>query len=132
MKWDDSLLVGIDKFDAQHKNFFHILDKLEGIEEPGKEAIAEAIDSLIRYVTEHFHEEESLMLSLGYPGYEEHMVEHHKLMEKAQRLYAEMDSGCPPAAAKLKRVLEDWIRDHIISVDQAYVPFFKEKGRAKL
>jgi len=128
LRWDESYSVGIRKFDAQHRNFFQILDNLIQNVDKGSDAVREVIDGLLRYVTEHFHEEENLMRTLGYPGYEEHVREHGKLMEKTRRLYSEMDAGRPDSVENVQLVLIDWILEHIGRVDQQYVSFFREKG----
>lgn len=126
--WDEKYLVGIEKFDAQHINFFNILERLTKDAAKGDEAVRASIDSLLFYVTEHFHEEETLMLAAKYPGYEEHMREHEKLMEKTQQLYSEMDMGHPPSVDQVRGILVNWIQEHILNVDQKYAPFFREKG----
>ena len=128
IQWDEKYRVGIDRFDAQHVNFFNILARLIRDTEKGEEAVRQSIDGLLHYVSAHFHDEETLMLTMGYPGYEEHMKEHSKLLEKTQKLYSDMDMGQPASVEHIRGILVRWIREHILTVDQKYVPFFKEKG----
>ncbi|MDH5637375.1 MAG: bacteriohemerythrin [Nitrospinota bacterium] len=128
LRWDESYSVGIEKFDAQHKNFFRILEQLAQDADKGGDAVCQAIDGLLTYVTNHFREEEELMRSLGYPGYEDHVKEHGKMMEKTQELYSDMDAGRPDSVENMQLVLIDWILEHIGKIDQQYVSFFQEKG----
>ncbi|MDH5509335.1 MAG: bacteriohemerythrin [Nitrospinota bacterium] len=127
LRWDESYSVGVERFDAQHMNFFRILEQLAQDAEEGKDAVCKAIDGLLKYVTDHFREEEELMRSLGYPGYEDHVKEHGKLMEKTRELYSDMDAGRPDSVESVQLVLIDWILEHIGKVDQQYVSFFREK-----
>jgi len=127
ISWDDKYLVGIDKFDAQHRNFFHILDNLCRDREMGESAVINCIDGLLSYVTEHFHDEESLMLAHGYPGYEDHIREHAKLLAKTQLLYSDMDAGNTASVEQVREMLINWIQEHIVVMDQQYVPFFVGK-----
>lgn len=128
ISWDDKYRVGVEKFDAQHINFFKILDRLTQDAAKGEDAVRASVDGLLLYVTEHFHDEESLMLECKYQGYEEHLREHEKLLQKTQRIYSEMDMGHPPSVEQMRELLVNWIQDHILKVDQNYVPFFREKG----
>jgi len=128
LKWDDSYSVGIDRFDAQHKNFFRILERLVKDVDNGGDAVCQAIDGLLQYVTDHFREEEELMRSLEYPGYEEHVKEHGKMLEKTRELYSDMDAGRPDSVENVQIILIDWILEHIGKIDRQYVKFFKERG----
>ena len=130
INWDEKYSVGIERFDLQHRNFFKILDNLTRDRNMGEPAVKQSIDSLLQYVTEHFHEEESIMLTFEYPGYEEHMREHEKLLKKTQHLYSDMDAGSTASVDHVREILISWIQEHITVMDLQYAPFFKEKGVA--
>ena len=127
-RWDDIYLVGIDKFDAQHKRFFQLLEQLVCSKKDGSESVKIVIDGLLNYVTEHFHEEEQMMFAHGFPGYEEHLKEHEKLLCKTQALYSDMDMGRPASVEQVQRILVEWIQKHIITIDQKYAAYFRERG----
>lgn len=71
MAWNESLSVGVDQIDEQHKELFKRVDQLfeAGKNQKAKEYIGELLDFLDDYTKKHFQEEEQYMQRIQYPEY---------------------------------------------------------------
>ena len=72
-QWDESLSVGINVIDAQHKRIVQYINELATARDNGDRAtIGKVLDGMIDYTVTHFAFEESLMERAGYPILREH------------------------------------------------------------
>ncbi len=119
---DDKYQIGIAEIDAQHRELFSVLDRLE--EHSGKgysyEAARDALSQLTNHAKVHFAIEESLMRMHGYPDLLAHVAEHQnlrkQLTEFQQRL---LDADI---ATQLHKFIDSWLTNHIDVTDRKYVP----------
>lgn len=73
MPWHQSLSVGVEFIDDQHKEWFDRAEKLfdAGKKGQAKEYVGELLEFLDSYTKKHFADEEKYMASINYPGLEE-------------------------------------------------------------
>jgi len=123
IEWSDELSVGNDHIDAQHKNIIRMINRL--IESPeGNRRSKDVIDALTRlmkFMREHFRDEEALMKKNGYPHLEEHIKEHRHFAEKLMELFLVEDDEL------LRRTipfLRDWLVGHLASQDMKCRSYF--------
>lgn len=130
MEWSDTLCVGIEEIDNQHKALVGLLNQLHTAiyEKHGSAACMEILDKLVEYTRVHFTVEESLMRILGYPEYEDHHEEHDKLITQVVELQQKLKSGKVNVSFELLHFLRGWLSHHILETDKAYVPYFLSKG----
>ncbi len=84
-EWNKQFNIGIDSIDHAHQKLFSIVRKLIHLsrdENNGQWACAEGIKYFKNYTAEHFTDEESYMLSIGYKGYEIHKRLHDDMRYK--------------------------------------------------
>lgn len=127
-KWDESIALGIPAIDEQHKALFGWIDTLNEAVKNGNssEVVGEIIWKQITYVTEHFSEEERLMLSCNYPKLVAHRKEHDQFVERLRQLQVEDIDGHEMG----KNVLDfmvDWLVCHIKGTDQEYNRFIQQQ-----
>jgi len=129
-KWDESLSLGVEKIDAQHKHLFDLVDILqEGIEDGyDHERMREIVLDLVRYTEEHFSAEEKLMEEFSYPEYEEHKDEHMHFVREVNKAVNDFAHKRISLSLRLSKFLRMWITDHIQKVDTRLVPFLKAQG----
>jgi hemerythrin-like metal-binding protein len=122
--WDDSIALGIPTIDAQHKALFGWINTLNDSLKngDGSEAVGEVIWKLISYVTEHFGEEERLMLSYGYPGLAAHRKEHDAFVARLREIQISFNNGNKMGESVLDFLI-DWLVCHIKGTDQGYNRF---------
>lgn len=127
-QWDNSIALGIPIIDAQHKALFSWIDTLNSAIKngDGAEAVGEVIWKLITYVTEHFSEEERLMLSCHYPDLAAHRIEHDQFVSRLQEIQVSFIDGHEMGASVLDFMV-DWLVCHIKGTDQGYSRFIHEQ-----
>ena len=126
--WDESIALGIPIIDEQHKALFGWINTLNEAVKNGNssEAVGEVIWKLITYVTEHFSEEERLMLSLNYPGLVAHRKEHDQFVERLLEIQVEFVDG-HQMGKNILAFMVDWLVCHIKGTDQAYNRFIQQQ-----
>ena len=72
IEWDDSLSVGVDLIDEQHKMLIQKLRDLSDAFEIGREMnrIMQTLEFMVDYTDFHFSAEEETMTKYDYPGLE--------------------------------------------------------------
>jgi hemerythrin len=129
--WRDSLLIGVDKIDLQHRKLVGIVDEVMAacIEERGRDVVEKALDFLLNYTKEHFEDEEALQAEVGYPGLEAHKRIHDQFIMTASALMNDfMEKGPRPTLVKTLNVtLVDWLVNHICTEDKKIGEFIKNK-----
>jgi len=128
-EWDNSIALGIPTIDEQHKALFGWIDSLNVAIQSGdgSEAVGEVIWKLITYVTEHFSEEERLMLSCDYPGLSAHRKEHDLFVSRLREIQVDFKDGHEMSKGILVFLVE-WLVSHIKGTDQGYSRFIYQKA----
>lgn len=130
IEWSDSLSVGIQEIDEQHKVLVDLLNKLHDaiIHMHGNDAAKEILGQLYEYTKIHFAVEESLMRILGYPDYDEHKEHHELLIKQVQQLSNKLDKEGHSISFELLHFLKMWLTKHIMEEDKLYTPHFLTRG----
>ncbi len=128
--WDDTLSVGIEEIDQQHKILVKLINEMhEAIEHKEASTVAKPIlDKLIQYTIIHFAVEEALMRIFHYPDYEEHKKHHEELTREVITLRKKVRTGEAHINFQLMHFLQGWLTHHILQEDMSYSEFFLERG----
>lgn len=131
MKWTESLSVGNELIDSQHKELINkVNDVLEACnQKKGKEKIEEMMKFLKDYTVKHFNDEEALMKKYQYPSYEEHKKIHEDFIRKVEGLDEKIKKeGINLSIIMLvNKTLVDWLINHISKVDKKVGEYIKSK-----
>jgi hemerythrin len=129
--WNDDYLLGIQIIDEQHKWFVNTLSELE-------EALTKSVDiqskietifnKLEAYAQFHFATEEKYFDEFGYEGSTEHKAEHKKFKEKLADIRKQYLTNQLDTAFDLADYLEDWLLNHLATMDKKYVECFHSHG----
>ena len=130
MAWNDSWLVGVAEFDAQHKNLVSLLNELHQSMSlgRGRTVIGDVLASLVGYTQSHFAAEERLMQKYNYPGLGMHKLEHDQLARKVLEFRRGFEAGNVTVSIEVMEFLKAWLRDHILGSDKRYAGFFASQG----
>jgi hemerythrin len=132
LEWTDDLSVGVDSFDAHHRELVSRLNALVDAVERGrgKEEVARLLGFLDTYVKMHFGAEEALLRDGGYPGLTEHAAQHavfkRTLAELAEKF--SVFGATESLLELLQSQLCGWILTHIRLDDHKYGKFLAEAG----
>ena len=132
IKWDDSLSVGIDLIDEQHKM---LIQKIKDLSEAvsvtrGLEKILQTLEFMIDYTEFHFGTEEKHMTELGYPETENHKERHKEFVSTLNHMVEdfEEDGATEALSTSINTYLINWLIKHIKSIDSRFGEFLQEKG----
>lgn len=131
LKWDDSLLIGIENIDSQHKELFKYLDKFLSAmrERKGKEEIESALNFLEEYVIKHFNDEEEIQRRCGYPKIKEQVNEHEYFKNELKQLRMTFDKKGESVllALNVQNKITEWVKNHISKLDKDLGDYIKNK-----
>lgn len=122
MEWTESLSVGVDAIDSQHKelikrvNHFYVALKSEN----GKAETLKVLDFLSSYVVTHFRDEEGLQVKYNYPKYSEHRKMHQDFIETVKDVKTEIQKGGVTTASStmIAMTVTNWLVNHISIQDK--------------
>jgi hemerythrin len=127
--WSDDYLIGIEKIDDQHKEFFRIAHQFftECLADEGEECLQDTLNYLRDYARKHFEGEEAFMKEIEYPRLEEHSKLHTDFLNRYAELIVEFKKSgrTEKMVNKVLTVVMDWLKDHIVKADGAYAKHAK-------
>lgn len=125
LTWSDSMSIGVEEVDAQHKQLLALVNDTDAAVAAGasREAAAKALQRLCDYVVEHFATEEALMDPDRYPEYDKHMTEHMECTNLALEFLQALGEGKDVSLPDFLAFAQQWIQDHIMGTDQTLGKF---------
>lgn len=129
LEWNDSLILGIKKFDEHH---LHLVELLNDLYDRFKardtgERIGSVLDELIFYATYHFNCEESMMAELAYPDYEIHIGEHQRFIKRVLEIQQNFHNSKINVTFEVLSFLKNWLTNHILDTDVKFGAFVVAK-----
>jgi len=132
IQWEDSLSVGVDLIDEQHKMLIkRIHDVHEAVSTSmAASGIAKTLDFLVDYTDFHFSTEERHMAAHDYPNMPAHLKAHKEFKDTLANLGEDFrEEGATTSLAEaVDRLLFRWLLKHIKDIDQELGRFVNEKG----
>ena len=132
VKWTDTLSIGINLIDDQHKMLITHLNELRGAldAQKGPVEVAKTLDFLIDYTRFHFDAEEKLMADHKYPDLEAHRKKHEEfkaVLANLEEDYKE-EGATHSLAESFDTLLVNWLIKHICVVDIEFGVFLKNNN----
>jgi hemerythrin len=133
-EWDESISLNIPMIDDQHRELIAWIAALNDTvhQGGGAEKVEDVLLQLTNYVFMHFSREESLMLSINFPGLAGHRREHDFFVTRLEGIMERLQSGEAIGEETLE-FMGNWIASHIKGTDRAYGRFMqagKDKAEA--
>lgn len=128
--WTDDLKTGVKVVDDQHRSIFEKAAEIFELDiEKDLEKIEKILKFLMGYTTNHFYEEELMMMESNYPDFIQHRQQHNYFVEEIYKLYLKtVDNGITEdVLKKLKILVIEWLVDHISKSDKEFVSFIQKK-----
>lgn len=132
MKWDQSLSIGCEVVDNQHKELICLVDQLETSLGKGipPQQLGDAIKYFVSYTRHHFSAEENLMQSIDYDELKDHKELHNKLIQDVTDILIALKNGKIISSAELVKFLVDWVKKHVTEEDQKIGTYWRTKKTA--
>jgi len=121
-EWSEDLSLGDSKIDEQHKNLIQNVNALldASREGEGLDKLPETFGFLEEYVLQHFHDEEELQRSVGFPDYDTHKADHMRFLEIFESLKGELKEKGPSLSLVIKTngIVIAWLQEHLNGYDR--------------
>jgi hemerythrin len=130
VSWKSEYSINVNEIDNQHKevlNFInYIFSKSSNDKEVERKYFNRVMNSGIKELMYHFSCEEEIMIKTKYPKYEEHKIEHEKLLTTVSELVRQIESGeAELNLFSIAEFLRDWVLSHIPAHDNPAAEYFK-------
>jgi hemerythrin-like metal-binding protein len=113
VEWSDDLLVGVDWADAQHKELFAVIDRIEQAELDvvTEETVRALVDRFVTLIHQHFAQEEAELAKRGSEARAHHSEQHRRQLQELDDLLAAFDDQSYTVLST--DYLKFWLVDHI-------------------
>jgi hemerythrin-like metal-binding protein len=115
VEWEESLSVGIDAIDEQHRYLVDLINDLYEVvsQKKGAREVARLIKATDAYAKVHFRAEEQMMDHFAYQGIAQQKTQHRAFEEKIREFYEELHANPLVAQFDVLAYLRDWLLHHI-------------------
>jgi hemerythrin len=112
---ESQVSVGYDDIDSEHQVQIGLMDALEQAVREGRvgERIDELLERLLDYSRVHFLSEQLLMRHRAYPGYEDHVQDHDRMVASLEELRQAYGEGRTDYGLEIMRTLRADLIAHI-------------------
>ena len=121
-QWNQSLSVGVDSIDDQHRQIFSRINRLLEATSQGKgrDEVGQVMQFLGSYVVGHFGAEETYMGQTSYPATAAHKAEHSAFLREFSDLSAQFrkEGATSQLVIAIQRKVCDWLINHIGKSDK--------------
>jgi hemerythrin len=134
LDWSESISVGVPEIDAQHRTLLARAAALQAAVAARESSarVEELFAYLQDYAVAHFDSEERVMREAGYPGLQEHMMEHAEFRRRLASLVPHWESEGESTAltVALLGFLDHWLEVHVTTTDQRMGDFLRQRQGA--
>lgn len=130
-QWDDRFYLHVDEMDHEHKVLINYINQfIDSINQGARDKIIHSYQEFIKYTVKHFGDEEKFMEKIGYNELNEHKKLHVALINKAKEFEQKFLNDFEAVNnAELSSFIKNWLTYHILSVDQRYSAYSKNKNK---
>ncbi len=136
IEWSDALLTGVAEMDQQHRILVDTLieARTKLTDDVSKPLFEQITRDLLAYAIYHFNTEEQLMQLHGYAAAAPaeaagHLAAHRHFSERVVELRAAARRGEMESKTALLSFLENWLVNHIMTVDKQLAQFLGSKAK---
>ncbi len=131
--WTSNLNTGHEGIDSDHRKLVDMMNTFHQMiaDGKGRDVTGKVLDNLVKYYNVHFKREETEMQRIGYEGFLEHKQEHENFIRDVNMLKKNFDTGASINPTFVARLLNDWLRNHIVKTDTKLTAAIKKAPAAK-
>lgn len=125
--WHKAYECGHEVIDRQHQALFNDANNLLNaiLTQQPTDEVGLIIDTLIRDVVQHFHDEETIITAAGYPGDMEHSNAHRELVNNAVMLVNQFRAGTLNTGELFHFLAVDMVARHLLCADREFFPYLE-------
>ena len=128
--WREAYECDEPTIDAEHRALFDLGNALiaAALEQHSAPASWRAtLDTLLAHVTQHFQNEEAVLVQHGYVGFAAHQRAHAALLQRAGELASSVNDDESALGLLVNFLARDVIAEHIFKVDRDFYPLFRRE-----
>lgn len=121
IEWDGSLALGVPEIDDDHEELVNCYNRLfESVySSKARSVVIAELKTLVNHTWSHFHCEEALMESVGYPELMSHKAAHELLLSAVLLLQNRLSSDPnQPIIGHRFSFLRSWMLNHMMEADR--------------
>jgi len=128
IEWKQEWESGHPAIDEDHRELVEKANTLiyMSLSDTRREKIMLHVDIILDDIIVHFHDEEQILLEIGYPDYENHTEIHRTLLYKVFQFKEAFQNGEIKLAEFFSFIVNDLVVDHIINSDSEYFPYTRK------
>ncbi|MDC0335739.1 bacteriohemerythrin [Pseudodesulfovibrio sp.] len=130
MQWDETMSVGVDELDAQHKKLIDLINEAyAALQTHDEHAMTDLINKMREYANQHFVTEEGYMKKYNYPDFQEHKFHHVQFnydVDEFQKKQFEKTN-----LSQIFVFLSRWLTTHIMEEDKQYSSYMPKPEAAE-
>lgn len=125
IEWNDILLIGNKEIDSQHHRLVELANELvhTARKSDNPKDLVKPMKALREYTVLHFDAEERFMKSIGYPGLNDHTLEHTNLKNRVKLYQKELFVGMKIPPDEVLGFMKTWLLNHILDMDMKIKAF---------
>ncbi len=123
IRWNDQTLsVGVELIDNQHKMLIHLINQLASAVENKEDhqTIADIFSQLQDYTKYHFDTEETYFFRLNNHDTKLHIQQHHQFINQLHE-FAKQHQDFSNFSSQLLEFLSEWLINHIQVEDKKFI-----------
>lgn len=126
--WSAEFSVHHDGIDDQHKQLFALGHRVYNIVNNPQAPVSDLKDVIVEffsYMKTHFRDEEEYMQAIGYPGLEEHRIQHRKILRDMADMVKNIRS-IDMLKQMILEIAKDWLLVHVMREDMKIEAYRRE------
>jgi diguanylate cyclase (GGDEF)-like protein/hemerythrin-like metal-binding protein len=128
--WHAAYECGLAAIDEPHRDLFAQGNIIHAAIASGRprDEIAELVDALIRELFKHFHEEDAIITSAGFPDAAEHAAIHREFMDRAVVLASRFRARELDTEELFRFLAHEVVVRHMLEADRAFLPYLQREA----
>ncbi|OAN52254.1 hemerythrin [Paramagnetospirillum marisnigri] len=126
IRWTDSLLLGVEFVDHDHRHAVDAINHLAALAVEGGDLTADA-EAFRDHCAEHFAREEAMMTRTAFFGLEPHRDEHQRVLAELDGIILRLKAG-EDCRDYFTEALPQWFLEHRATMDFVTADFARERG----
>lgn len=134
IKWKEEWESRNPVIDEEHRGLVECANSLLYLflAEVEKDEIMPEVNKVLDAIIKHFHDEEQILLEMGYPDYENHAEIHKTLLDKVFQFKKSYQADDLKLAEFFSFIVNDLIIGHIQNADTDFFPYTQKYAMAAL
>jgi len=128
LDWNNEWNSGNATIDDEHKGLLSTANELMymSMTNTESEQIEKQIDLLVKHITDHFTDEETILIEIGYPDFTAHKKMHGALKAKALLFSQSFKTGGMKSSYFFSFMVDDIILGHMLEEDVKFFGYLKK------